>query len=152
MENEEVKKEERRNFELGEFRSSGAEDYGNYTNITNSKELFNITNNSGVKLNDVVGEKIRFKKLLLRKYKKQLDKPVTDEDGVTRDYENKISTSLIAEDGTIYVTTSKTFAFLLMRYLYECNGINDLENEGVEIEIVKNPTPNGNKTLGFEVL
>ena len=151
MENEEVK-QERKVYELGEFRSSKAEDYGTYTNISNSKELFNISNNSGIMLNDIVGEKIRFKKLLLRKYKKLLDKPITNEDGTTTDYENKISTSIISEDGKIYVTTSKTFAFLLIKYLYECNGINELENEGLAIEIIKNPTPNGNKTLGFEVL
>jgi hypothetical protein len=38
-----------------------------------------------------------------------------------------------------------------MSYLVDYNGMSNLD-DGIEIEIVKNPTPNGNKSLGFKLI
>ena len=138
---------------LSDFRNASSTQVGTFSNISDSKELFNLSNNADFKLNDVVGEKIRFKKVLIRRYEKKLDEPIVNEEtGEIIESENKISTCIVSVDGKSYVTGSKIFAYKLLNYLVDCGGSRDLKKEGVEIEIIKNPTPNGNKSLGFKVL
>ena len=157
MENEEVKDlavvEENVVKGFADFRNSSSTQIGTFSNIHDSKELFNLSNSADFKLNDVTGEKIRFKKVLIRKYVKPLDKPIINEEtGEVIDTEYKISTCIVSVDGKSYATGSKMFAYRLLNYLIDCGGSKDLEKEGVEIEIIKVPTPNGNKSLGFKVL
>ena len=50
------------------------------TNIEDKKELYNIDNSTpDALLNDCVGEKIRVKKVLIKRYEKPMEKPVFDE-------------------------------------------------------------------------
>jgi len=157
MENEEVKDlqvvEESSVMDLNAFRKKSSSEVGTFSNIHDSKELFNLSNNVDFKLNDVVGEKIRFNKVLIRRYEKQLEEPIINEEtGETIETEIKISCVIVSVDGKSYATGSKMFTYKLLNYLVDCGGASDLNKDGVEIEIVKNPTPNGNKSLGFKVL
>lgn len=157
MENENqeliVKEEESNVMDLNSFRKKSSSEVGTFSNIQDSKELFNLSNNVDFKLNDVVGEKIRFNKVLIRRYEKKLEEPIVNEEtGEVIESEIKISCVIVSVDGKSYATGSKMFTYKLLNYLVDCGGASDLAKEGVEIEIVKNPTPNGNKSLGFKVL
>lgn len=159
MENEEVKAlavaEESSVMNLSDFRNASRTQVGTFSNIKDSKELYNLSNNADFRINDCVGEKIRFKKVLIRKYEKELpesEQVVNEETGEIIDKEYKVSCAIVSEDGKSYVTGSKTFTYKLLNYLIDCNGIADLQKDGIEIEIIKNPTPNGRETLGFKVL
>lgn len=139
-------------FDLANFRKNSKSDVGTYSNIKDSKELFNLSNNVDLKLNDFVGQKMRIKKVLIRTYDKQLDEPIVNEEtGELIETQRKISCVVVDEDGVPYATGSKTFAYKLMSYLVDYNGMSNLD-DGIEIEIVKNPTPNGNKSLGFKLI
>lgn len=158
MENEEVKdlavQDENQVHGLSGFRRSSNVDVGTFTNVEDPKEVFNLSNNVDFKLNDCVGEKIRVKKVLIRKFVKPLDEPIINEETgeIIKDTEMKISCVLVDDNGKSYATGSKTFTFKLVNYLVDCGGSRDLENGGVELEIVKVNTPTGNKALGFKVL
>lgn len=156
MENEEVKdlavKEESGVLNLTEFRKNSSTQVGTFSNIHDSKELFNVSNNADFKLNDCIGERIRFKKVLIRKYEKELSEPIVNEEtGETITTENKVACAIVSVDGKSYVTGSKLFTYKLLNYLVDCGGVKDLNGEGVEIEIIKVPMQNGN-SLGFKVL
>ena len=158
MENEEVKdlavQDENQVYGLSGFRRSSNVDVGTFTNVEDPKEVFNLSNNVDFKLNDCVGEKIRVKKVLIRRFVKPLDEPIVNEETgeIVKDTEMKISCVLVDEAGKSYATGSKTFTFKLVNYLVDCGGSRDLENGGVELEITKVSTPTGNKALGFKVL
>lgn len=127
---------------------------GSFTNITDSIELYNVQKHVDCMLNDCIGEKIRFKKALIRTYDKPLDEPVINKETgeIEKEFERKVSCILIDENGKSYATGSKTFTYDLMDYLGNWGGASKLEKEGVTIEIIKVPTESGNKALSFKLI
>lgn len=123
------------------------------TNIKDKKELYNIDNSTpDALLNDCVGEKIRVKKVLIKKYEKPLKEPIYDETTgeIIKDTESTMSIVLIDDNNVTYATGSKTFGWQLIRYLRDYD--NNIE-EGLEIEIVKNKiSGSNNKSLGFKLV
>lgn len=140
-------------FTLSDYLESDSKTIGTFTNVQSSKEIYNLTHNSGTLLNDCVGEKLRIKKVLLRRYRKELEEAkVNERTGETYDVEFPLSCVIVDENEIAYVTGSKIFAYNLIDYIVRNGGISDLENGGIEIEIVKNPLENGRSSLGFKVL
>ena len=139
---------------LSSFRKNGSVDVGTFTNITDSKELFNLQAHVDFILNDCVGEKIRVKKALIRTFDKPMKEPIVDETTgeVIKEIERSVSCVLVDEAGKSYATGSKTFTYNLMNYLSDFGGAKELEGNGIEIEIIKVPTPNGNKALSFKLV
>ena len=158
MENEElgltIAKEENAVMDLTNFRKNSKVQVGTFTNITDSVELFNIQSHVDYMLNDCVGEKIRFVKVLIRRFEKPLDNPIVDEvtGEILKETELKFSCVLIDAGGKSYATGSKTFTFNLMNYLSDFGGATKLDEGGIEIEVIKVPTPSGNKALSFKLL
>ena len=153
MENELMKVEENVK-DLSSFRRSGSVDVGTFTNIEDKKELFNLQSHVDFILNDCVGEKLRIKKVLIRTFDKPMKEPVVDEETgeVLKEIERSVSCVLIDESGKSYATGSKTFTYNLMNYLADFDGAKELETTGVAIEIIKVPTPLGNKALSFKLV
>lgn len=121
------------------------------TNIDDKKELYNIDNSTpDAMLNDCEGEKIRVKKVLIKRYEKPMKEPVFDEETgeIIKDKETSMSIVLIDDNGKTYATGSKTFGWQLIRFM--CDYKPDL-NEGLEIEITKKKMNEG-KALGFKLL
>ena len=154
MENQELVVAEEKVKGLMAFGSSGNVEVGTFTNIEDKKELFNLQTAVDEKLNNCEGERIRVKKILIRTFDKALKEPVIDEETgeVLKTFERNISCVLVDDVGKSYATGSKTFTYNLFRYLQDCDGAKDLENEGIEIEIIKVPTPTGNKALSFKIV
>lgn len=153
MENELMKVEENVK-DLSSFRRSGNVDVGTFTNIEDKKELFNLQSHVDFILNDCAGEKLRIKKVLIRTFDKPMKEPVVDEETgeVLKEIERSVSCVLIDEAGKSYATGSKTFTYNLMNYLADFDGAKELETTGVAIEIIKVPTPLGNKALSFKLI
>lgn len=148
----EVAKEKVLNF--GDFRNGGNVNVETFSNIKDSKKLFNLETKVDAILNDCVGEKIRVKEVLIKKYVKPLREPVIDEETgeILKDTETKISCILIDETGKSYATGSKTFSYNMIKLLGDYDG-EALLNEGIDIEIIKVPVQNsGNKALSFKLL
>ena len=125
-----------------------------FSNITDDKKLFNLESKVDNLLNKCVGEKIRVKEVLIKRWIKPLENPVIDEETgeIIKDFETSISCILVDEAGKSYATGSKTFTYDLMRYLGDYGGAGKLE-KGIEIEIIKKPVPNSSfEALGFELL
>lgn len=157
MENEEVKQElavvESSVMSLADYRKASGTQVGTFSNITSPKEIFNLSNNVDFKLNDCVGEKLRIKKILIRRFEKPLAEPIVNEEtGEVIDSEIKVSCVLVDESGKSYATGSKIFTYKLINYLEESGGNVELQTTGIEIEIIKNPLENGRSSLGFKVL
>ena len=123
------------------------------TNIEDNKELYNIDNSTpDALLNDCVGEKIRIKKVLIKRYEKPMEKPLFDETTgeIIKDTETSMAIMLIDDNGKTYATGSKSFGWQLIKFLRDYQP--DM-NAGLEIEIVKNKVQNSNnKTLGFKLV
>lgn len=123
------------------------------TNIEDKKELYNIDNSTpDALLNDCVGEKIRVKKVLIKRYEKPMEKPVFDETTgeIIKDTETTMAIMLIDDNGKTYATGSKSFGWQLIKFLRDYQP--DM-NAGLEIEIVKNKVQNSNnKSLGFKLV
>ena len=153
MENELMNVEENVK-DLSSFRRSESVDVGTFTNIEDKKELFNLQSHVDFILNDCVGEKLRIKKVLIRTFDKPMKEPVVDEETgeVLKEIERSVSCVLIDESGKSYATGSKTFTYNLMNYLADFDGAKELETTGVAIEIIKVPTPLGNKALSFKLV
>lgn len=137
-----------------DFNYSGNTNVETYSNIKDKKKLFNLEDKVDIMLNDIVGESIRVKEVLLRKYRKPLEEPIIDEETgeIVKDSELKISLVLIDDNGKSYATGSKTFAFKMQKLLGEYGGVADLE-KGIDIKIIKVPAgKGGNKALSFELL
>lgn len=137
-----------------DFNFSGNTNVETYSNIKDKKKLFNLEDKVDVMLNDIVGESIRVKEVLLRKYRKPLEQPIIDEETgeIIKDSELKISLVLIDDKGKSYATGSKTFAFKMQKLLGDYGGAEDLE-KGIDIKIIKVPAgKGGNKALSFELL
>ena len=138
---------------LADFLNLDPTTIGTFTNITSPKEIYNLSNNVDYKLNDSVGEKLRIKKILIRRFKKQLDEPVINEEtGESSDIKYTLSCVIVDVEGKSFATGSKIFAYRLVDYIVRNGGFMDLENEGVELEIVKNQLENGRSSLGFKVI
>lgn len=121
-----------------------------FTNISDEKKIFNLNSHIDVLLNDCEGEAIRVKQVLIKRFKKPMKEPIIDEETgeIVKDTETTFSCVLVDDNGKSYATGSKIFTIQLMQYLQMFN----ISDEGFEIKIVKNKTPNGNKSLGFELL
>lgn len=140
-------------FSLADFLEMDSKTIGTFTNIESSKEIYNLSHNSGTLLNDCVGEKIRIKKILIRRFKKDLDEAkVNERTGETYDTEFPLSCAVVDDIGASYVTGSKIFARNLIDYVVNNGGYADMENGNFEIKVLKNPLENGRSSLGFEVL
>lgn len=129
-------------------------DVTTFSNIKDKKKLFNLQSHVDGMLNDMVGESLRVKEVLIRKFEKPLKDPVVDEETgeILKDKEINYSCVLIDEQGKSYATGSKTFIINLMTYLGDFEGSKDLEN-GIDIKIIKVSVPNSpNKALGFELI
>lgn len=125
-----------------------------FSNIKDKKKLFNLESHVDQMLNDCVGEMIRVKEVLIRKFYKPLENPVVDEETgeILKDTEVKASCVLIDDSGKSYATGSKTFVFNMLKLLGDYEGYTELD-EGIDIRIIKVPVPNsGNKALSFELV
>lgn len=134
-------------------RNSNAE-VQTFSNIKDKKKLFNLESHVDQMLNDCVGESIRIKEVLIRKYYKPLKEPVVDEETgeVVKDTELKMSCVLIDDTGKSYATGSKTFIFNMLKLLGDYEGYTELD-AGIDIRIIKVPVTNsGNKALSFELV
>lgn len=152
MENELIAVEENVK-DLSSFRKSGSVNVGTFTNVEDKKELFNLQSHVDFILNECVGEKLRIKKVLVRTFDKPMKEPLVDEETgeVLKETERSVSCVLIDDTGKSYATGSKTFTYNLMNYLSDFDGAKELE-EGINIEIIKVPTPTGNKALSFKLI
>lgn len=120
-----------------------------FTNITDNKKIYNLENHVDYRLNDLKGELIRVKEVLIKVIEKALDEPeINEETGeVLRDKEYKKICILIDSDDKSYVTASKMFTNQMARYIAEF-GL----NEPVDIKIIEKTVKNSsNKALGFEL-
>lgn len=153
MENELIQVEENVK-DLSSFRKNGNVNVGTFTNVEDKKELFNLQSHVDFILNDCVGEKIRIKKVLVRTFDKPMKEPIVDEETgeVLKEIERSVSCVLIDDSGKSYATGSKTFTYNLMNYLSDFDGATELETTGINIEIIKVPTPTGNKALSFKLI
>lgn len=157
MENEEIRKENEsqdlivKDFsEIGSKRKSKQEIF---TNIEDKKTIFNLDSNIDYRINDCKGEILRVKQIMIKRFIKELEEPIVNPvTGEIKDKEIKIVTILIDDNQKSYVTGSKQFGLQFIRYI-EMFGLDDLENEGLEIRIIEKQVSNSNnKALGFEIL
>lgn len=157
MENEEMIKENEsqdlivKDFsEIGSRRKSKQEIF---TNIEDKKTIFNLDTNIDYRINDCKGEVLRVKNIMIKRFVKELEEPIVNPvTGEIKDREIKIVTILIDDNNKSYVTGSKQFGLQFMRYI-EMFGLDDIENEGLEIRIVEKQVSNSNnKALGFEII
>ena len=125
-----------------------------FSNIKDSKKLFNLESHVDVMLNDCVGETIKVKEVLIKKFYKPMENPIVDEvtGEVVKDMDISVSCILIDQTGKSYATGSKTFTFNLLRFLGDYEGAKDLD-KGIDIKITKvNVGDKGNKALSFELV
>ena len=157
MENEEMSIVEQNNYQIMDF--GGLSKNSNtktevFTNITDSKKVFNLENNVDVLLNDCEGEVIRVKDVLIKRYEKPLKEPlINDETGeIIKDTNITMSCVLVDIDGKSYATGSKVFIIQLMRYLQMQSRMEQKE-ETFDIKIIKKKFgEKGNKALSFELV
>lgn len=125
-----------------------------FTNIKDSKKIFNLENKVDELLNDCVDELIRVKEVLIKRYEKPMKEPVIDEETgeIIKDKEITMSCVLVDDNNKSYATGSKTFIIQLMRYLQMQERIGQKE-ETFDIKIIKKKVgQNGNKALSFELV
>lgn len=149
-----AKFEEKGVLDFSEFRGNSSTQVGTFSNIKDSKKLFNLETHVDQKLNDCVGESIRVKEVLIKRYVKPMKEPVVDEETgeILKDTETKISCIIIDDTGKSYATGSKTFAFNMIKLLGDYEGEALLE-EGIDIRVIKVPVANStNKALSFELI
>ncbi len=159
MENEEVVKslaanEETSILDFSNTRRNSDVEVTTFSNIKDKKKLFNLQSHVDTMVNDCVGECLRVKEVLIRKFEKPLKEPVIDEETgeILKDKEINYSCVLIDDTGKSYATGSKTFIINLLTYLGDFEGSKELD-KGIDIKIVKVSVPNSpNKALGFELI
>lgn len=125
-----------------------------FTNIKDSKKIFNLENNVDVMINDCEGETIRVKEVLIKRYEKPMKEPVINEETgeILKDKEITMSSVIVDEDNKSYATGSKTFIIQLMRYLQMQERIGE-KQETFDIKIIKKKVgEKGNKALSFELV
>ena len=156
MENEEMEKEELGLTNVQDFGSlqTQTDTISNiFTNITDRKEIFNLNSNIDYLLNDCVGESIRVKEVLIKRYLKPMKEPVIDDETgeIIKDKEMTMSTVLVDTEGKSYATGSKVFGVQIMQYLQMFATKDGFEP--FEIRIIKKPIKgSSNKALGFELV
>ena len=156
MENEEMEKEELGLTNVQDFGSlqTQTDTISNiFTNITDRKEIFNLNSNVDHLLNDCVGEMVRVKKVLIKRYLKPMKEPVIDDETgeIIKDKEMTMSTVLVDTEGKSYATGSKVFGVQIMQYLQMFATKDGFEP--FEIRIIKKPIKgSSNKALGFELV
>lgn len=157
MENEEKNMMVQDNYSIMDFGGLGGNSNTKtqvYTNITDEKKMFNLENNVDALLNDCVGEIIRVKEVLIKRYEKPLKEPIINEETgeLLKDKEITMSCTLVDDNNKSYATGSKTFTIQLMRYLQLKAG-KGTQNEEFEIKIIKKKIGDkGNKALSFELV
>lgn len=125
-----------------------------FTNIKDSKKIFNLENNVDTLLNDCVGETIRVKEVLIKRYEKPLKEPVINEETgeIIKDKEITMSCVLVNDENKSYATGSKVFIIQLMRYLQMQERMGQ-KGETFDILIIKKKVGDkGNKALSFELV
>lgn len=136
-----------------DYNSRSSANVETLSNIKDSKKIFNLGVSVDCKLNDCIGEKIRIKEVLIKRYTKPLAQPIVNEEtGETKEFETSVSCVVVDDNGKSYATGSKTFTYNLINYLTTCGGALLLEKEGIEIQVCNTTTPNGNKALNFKLL
>lgn len=121
-----------------------------FTNITDTKKIYNLENHVDYRLNDVKGESLRIKEVLIKVIERPLEEvEVNEETGeVIRDKEIKKICILIDTEDKSYVTASKVFTNQMARFIMEF-GL----NEPIDIKIIDKPVKNSaNRALGFELV
>lgn len=123
------------------------------TNITDKKQMFNLGKKVDKMLNDCEGQIITIDKVLIKKYQKEIDEPVVNEETgeILSDTTTKTSMSIVIvdKDGTSYATGSKTFGYSLMNAIFDFGD----EIDGLKIKIIKTlRAGNKNKSLDFELV
>ena len=156
MENEEMEKEELGLTNIQGFGSLQAQTdtiSNIFTNITDKKKIFNLNSNIDYLLNDCVGESIRVKEVLIKRYLKPMKEPVIDEETgeIVKDKEMTMSVVIVDTEGKSYATGSKVFGVQIMQYLQMF--ATKEEFEPFEIRIIKKSIKgSSNKALGFELI
>lgn len=136
-----------------DYSSSSSTNVETLSNITDSKKVYNLGIAVDCKLNDCIGEKIRVKEVLIKKYTKPLAEPIVNEEtGEIREFETNVSCVLVDDNDKSYATGSKTFTYNLINYLTTCGGASVLKNGGFEIQIINTPSSKGNKALNFKLI
>lgn len=156
LENEELKNEEVALTNIQDFGSLQTQTDTTsdiFTNIKDAKQIFNLNSNVDFLLNDCVGEKIRVKDVLIKRYLKPLKEPVVDDETgeIIKDHEMTMSTVLVDTEGKSYATGSKIFGIQIMQYLQMFatgNGFTPFEIEIIKKSVKGSP----NKALGFELV
>lgn len=124
------------------------------TNIKDEKKLFNLGNRVDCMINDCEGETIRVKEVLIKRYEKQLENPIINEETgeIEKDKEFSMSCVIVDIDNKSYATGSKVFTIDLMRYL-QIRASQGKENDSFDIKIIRKKVGNkGNKALSFELV
>lgn len=156
LENEELKNEEVALTNVQDFGSLQTQTDTSadiFTNIKDKKQIFNLNSNVDFLLNDCVGEKIRVKDVLIKRYLKPLKEPVVDDvtGEIIKDHEMTMSVVLVDTEGKSYATGSKVFGVQIMQYLQMFATKQGFEP--FEIEIIKKSIKgSSNKALGFELV
>lgn len=156
---ENLKENEETGLTLGSIQDFGSLSQGTdtianiFTNIKDKKKIFNLNSNVDHLLNDCVGEMIRVKDVLIKRYLKPMKEPVINEETgeIEKDKEMSMSVVLVDTEGKSYATGSKVFGIQLMQYLQLFGSKEGFEP--FEIKIVKKPIKgSSNKALGFELV
>lgn len=156
-ENKEMMVSQDENYMIGDFSTLGNKTDTKtnvYTNITDSKKIFNLENNVNELLNDCEGEMIRVKEVLIKRYEKPLKEPVIDEETgeIIKDREITMSCVIVDDNNVSYATGSKTFTIQLMRYLQMQERMGQ-KQDSFDIKIIKKKVgEKGNKALSFELV
>ena len=156
LENEELKNEEVALTNVQDFGSLQTQTDTTadiFTNIKDKKQIFNLNSNVDFLLNDCVGEKIRVKDVLIKRYLKPLKEPVVDDvtGEIIKDHEMTMSVVLVDTEGKSYATGSKVFGIQIMQYLQMFATKQGFEP--FEILIIKKAIKgSSNKALGFELV
>lgn len=156
LENEEMKNEEvalTNVQDFGSLQSQTDTTADIFTNIKDKKQIFNLNSNVDFLLNDCVGEKIRVKDVLIKRYLKPLKEPVVDDvtGEIIKDHEITMSVVLVDTEGKSYATGSKVFGIQIMQYLQMFATKQGFDP--FEIMIIKKAIKgSSNKALGFELV
>lgn len=145
------------NYEMLDFSQLGANTNTKtqvFTNITDSKKIFNLENNVDYLINDCEGETIRVKDILIKRYEKPLKDPVIDNETgeIIKDTEFTMSCVIVDDEGKSYATGSKTFTIQLMKYLQMVSRMGQ-KVDTFDIKIIRKKVgEKGNKALSFELV
>lgn len=118
--------------------------------VEDPKVLFNLEDHVDFKLNDMEGKEINVVDVVVKTYEKDIPEKLNEYTGELETVERTMTTTLIDDTNTSYVTASKLFAMRIIE-LVQMYGVEKL-HEGIKIRITKTEHKNGNKKLGFEIV